>query len=441
MTPGLFKPHLSLRQIVQMNVGFFGLQFSFGLQQSNMGPIYSYLGADEASLPLLALAGPMTGLLVQPIIGAMSDRTASRWGRRTPFFLIGAILCSLSLLAMPYSAALWMAASLLWVLDAANNVTMEPYRAYVSDRLDPRQHSLGYLTQSAFTGLAQTLSYLAPSLLVWFGMNKDAMDGNHIPVITKLSFLTGAVLSIATIAYSIWRVPELPLTPAQRAEIEAKHSGAAATLREIWDAIVEMPTAMRQMAVMKLFQWYGMVCYWQYISYAIARALFDTSDPTSTGFRDAVLVNGQIGGFYNAVAFLAAFALVPFARRFGAQKMHAACLTAAGLGMLAIPGIHQKAWLFVPMIGVGLGWASIMGNPYVMLARSIPPERTGVYMGIFNMFIVIPMLIQSVTLPLYYQRWLGGDARNVIMLAGALLICAALATLFVRLPAQAPEHA
>ena len=439
--PGQRKPHLSLRQIVQMNVGFLGLQFSFGLQQANMSPIYSYLGADEAALPLLSLAGPMTGLLVQPIIGAMSDRTASRYGRRTPYFLIGAILCSLSLLAMPYSSALWMAASLLWILDAANNVTMEPYRAYISDRLDPKQHALGYLTQSAFTGLAQTLSYLAPSLLVWAGMNKDLVDANNIPIITKISFLIGAVLSIATIAYSIWRVPELPLTPAQRAEIQAKKQGVGATLREIWDAIVEMPTAMRQMAVMKLFQWYGMVCYWQYITYSIARSLFDTSDPTSTGFRDAVLTNGQIGGFYNAMAFVAAFALVPFTRRFGAQTMHAVCLTAAGLGMLAIPGITHKAWLFVPMIGVGLGWASIMGNPYVMLARSIPPERTGVYMGIFNMFIVIPMLIQSVTLPLYYKSWLGGDARNVILLAGALLICAALATLFVKLPETAPETA
>ena len=441
MTTGPTKPHLSLRQIVQMNVGFLGLQFSFGLQQSNMSPIYSYLGADEAALPLLSLAGPMTGLLVQPIIGAMSDRTASRYGRRKPYFLIGAILCSLSLLAMPYSSALWMAASLLWILDAANNVTMEPYRAYVSDRLDEKQHALGYLTQSAFTGLAQTLSYLAPSLLVWAGMNKDLVDANNIPIITKVSFLIGAVLSVCTIAYSIWRVPELPLTAAQRHEIEAKRPGVAATLREIWDAVVEMPSAMRQMAVMKLFQWYGMVCYWQYITYSIAKSLFNTSDPTSTGFRDAVLTNGQIGGFYNAMAFLAAFALVPFAKRFGAQKMHAACLTAAGLGMLAIPGINSKAWLFIPMVGVGLGWASIMGNPYVMLARSIPPERTGVYMGIFNMFIVIPMLIQSVTLPLYYKPLLGGDARNVILLAGTLLICAAVATLFVKVPENAPDRA
>ena len=435
------RPALSLVQIIQMNVGFLGLQFSFGLQQSNMSPIYSYLGADEAALPLLSLAGPMTGLLVQPIIGAMSDRTASRWGRRTPYFLIGAILCSLALLAMPHSSALWMAASLLWILDAANNVTMEPYRAYVSDRLPPHQHPQGYLTQSAFTGLAQTLSYMAPTLLVWMGMNKDAIGGNHIPQITQVAFIIGALLSASTIAYSIWRVPELPLTPQQRSEIESKAKGVGATLREIWDAIVEMPTAMRQLAVMKLFQWYAMVCYWQYVVYSIGRSLYDTSDPTSAGFRDAVLDNGQLGGFYNAVAFVAAFAMVPFTRRFGAGRMHAFCLTMAGIGMIAIPSLHSKALLFIPMIGVGLGWASIMGNPYVMLARSIPPERTGVYMGIFNMFIVIPMLIQSVTLPLYYRAWLGGDPRNVLILAGVLLIAAAVATLFVKVPEHAPEHA
>ena len=433
------KPQLSLAQIVHMNLGFLGLQFSFGLQQSNMGPIYSYLGADEASLPLLALAGPMTGLLVQPIVGAMSDRTVSRWGRRTPYFLIGALLCSLSLLAMPYSPVLWVAVMLLWILDAANNITMEPYRAFVSDRLNTRQLPLGYLTQSAFTGLAQTLSYLAPSILVFIGMNRNAVDANNIPVITKFAFIVGAILSLSSIVWSVWRVRELPLSNTQLAEMRAQPHSFGATLLEIKNAVVEMPMAMRQLAVMKLFQWYGMVCYWQYVSYAIARSLFNTTDPHSEGFREAVLVNGQVGGFYNFVAFIAALALVPFARRFGPKRMHAVCLTAAGLSMISIPGIHDKALLFLPMIGIGLGWASIMGNPYVMLANSIPAKRTGVYMGIFNMFIVIPMLIQSVTLPLIYKSWLGGDSRNVVALAGFLLLAAALATLFVKVPDTAPD--
>ena len=434
MTVGSDKPLLSPRQIVQMNVGFLGLQFSFGLQQANMSPIYAYLGADEASLPLLYLAGPVTGLLVQPIVGAMSDRTLSRYGRRTPYFLIGAILCSLSLFAMPYSSALWMAASLLWIMDAANNITMEPYRAYVGDRLRTEQHPQGFLTQSAFTGLAQTLSYLAPSILVWMGMNRDAVDANGIPEITRIAFIIGGVLSFVTILYSVMTVRELPLTPQQEAEIRAKPRGLGATFVEIKDAFVEMPQAMRQLWWMKLFQWYGMICYWQYVVHALARSLFDTADSSSAGFREAALVNGQIGGFYNLIACVAAFAMVPFTHRYGAGKVHAFCLVAGGVGMLVLPGLQDRWWIFLPMVGVGLAWGSIMGNPYVMLAKSIPPERTGVYMGIFNMFIVVPMLIQSFTLPLFYKSWLGGDPRNVVMLGGALLICAAVATLLVKVP-------
>ena len=426
------KPHLSFWQIVNMNVGFFGIQFSFGLQQSNMSPIYQYLGADEASLPLLWLAGPMTGLLVQPIIGAMSDRTASRWGRRTPYFLIGAILCSLGLLFMPFSPTLWFAAGLLWILDAANNVTMEPYRAYVSDRLEREQHSLGFLTQSAFTGLAQTLAYLAPTLLVLLGMNKDAVNANNIPQITVTAFMIGALFSFTTVYWSVKKVPELPLTDEEKREMLARPTGATATLKDIAVAFKEMPATMRRLWWMALFQWYGMMCYWIYIVPSLARTMFDTADPTSVGFRDAGLLNGQIGGFYNFVAFIAAFAMVPFTRRFGAKPVHAVCLTLAGLGMWCIPAVQSKAWLFVPMIGVGLAWASIMGNPYVLLAGSIPPERAGVYMGIFNMFIVIPMLIQMVTLPLFYKSLLGGQPDNVIRLAGALLVVAAVCVLFVR---------
>jgi len=427
-------PHLSIWQIVQMNIGFLGLQFSFGLQQSSMGPIYSYLGANEAELPLLSLAGPVTGLLVQPIVGAMSDRCTSRYGRRTPFFLMGAILCSLSLFAMPYSQALWMAASLLWILDAANNVTMEPYRAYVGDRLPKDQHAHGFIIQSAFTGLAQTLAYLMPSLLVWFGMNKDAVGDNHIPQITLISFVIGAVISVTTIVWSIWRVPELQLSPEQKAKLSAQKQGLGATLREIWEAIKDMPVPMRQMAWMKLFQWMAMGWYWQYVAYSIARSLFGTNDPTSTGFRDAVLVNGEVGAFYNVVSFVSALLMVGYTKRFGAPKVHAVCLTLSGLGMWFLPQIDSYALLFLPAVGVGLGWASIMGNPYVMLARSVPPERTGVYMGIFNMFIVIPLLIGGGLLSLMYDTVFAGDPRHVLMTAGVLMFCAAIATLRVKVP-------
>jgi maltose/moltooligosaccharide transporter len=425
------KPQLSFWQIVNMNVGFFGIQFSFGLQQANMSPIYAYLGADGKNLPLLWLAGPVTGLLVQPIVGALSDRTGSRHGRRTPYFLFGAILCSLGLLVMPFSPALWFAAGLLWILDAANNITMEPYRAYVSDRLNADQHAQGFLTQSAFTGLAQTLAYLAPSILVWLGMNKDAVGDNHIPQVTVAAFLIGALLSFTTVYWSVKKVPELPMSDAERAALNAQSRSAGAILAEIWDAVKTMPATMRRLWWMALFQWYGMMCYWIYIVPALARTIFDTSDPTSAGFRDAGLLNGQIGGFYNFVAFLAAFAMVPFTRRFGARGMHALCLAAAAVGLWMLPSISERWLLFVPMLGVGLAWASIMGNPYVLLAGSIPPERAGVYMGIFNMFIVIPMIIQMLTLPLIYEPLLDGRPENVIRLAGVLLACAALAVLRV----------
>ena len=434
MTPELVdKPRLTLGGIVSMNLGFLGLQFSFGLQQSNMGPIYRYLGADEATLPLLWLAGPMTGLLIQPLVGAMSDRTVSRLGRRTPYFLVGAILCSMCLLAMPYSRALWVAASLLWVLDAANNVTMEPYRAYVSDRLAPGQLSLGFLTQSAFTGLAQTLSYLAPSLLVWAGISADALDANGIPVVTRIAFVAGAVISLSTILWSVVRVRELPLTRAQTADIARAPLSTRQTFDDLRAAIVEMPPPMRQLAIAMMFQWYAMFAYWQYIAFAIGRTLFHTADAASTAFRAAVLVAGQVGAFYNFVAFIAALGMIPFARRFGARPVHAVCLVASGSAMLAIPACTSEAALFVPMIGIGLGWAGMMGAPYIMLANAIPPARTGIYMGIFNMFIVIPMLIESVTMPLLYPL-LGHDPRNVLVVTGIMMLAAAAATLAVRAP-------
>jgi maltose/moltooligosaccharide transporter len=243
-TRGAARPWLTFGQIVNMNVGFFGIQYSFGLQQGNMSPIYKYLGADEASLPLLWLAGPMTGLLVQPIVGALSDRTLSPRGRRTPYFLVGAVLCSLALLAMPYSPALWAAAGLLWILDAGNNVTMEPYRAFVSDRLDPAQHSIGFLTQSAFTGLGQTLSYLTPSLLVLLGMSRDAVNGRGIPYVTVGAFLIGAVFSISSIWWTVRTTPELPLAPDEYARIAALPRGMGSALREVREAVREMPSTM-----------------------------------------------------------------------------------------------------------------------------------------------------------------------------------------------------
>jgi maltose/moltooligosaccharide transporter len=330
-----------------------------------------------------------------------------------------------------------MAAGLLWILDAANNVTMEPYRAFVSDQLDPSQHAVGFLIQSAFTGLSQTLAYLTPSLLVLLGMNVAARNAHGIPYVVVTAFVIGAIFSVVSIGWSTLTTRELPLSDEERQRMRAAPRSLSATLGEISDAVRQMPSTMRQLAVMMLFQWYAMFCYWEYVPLSLARTLFGGTDSSSAGFSQAVLLNGQIGGFYNFIAFLSAFAMIPLARRIGPQRLHAACLMLGGAGLLALPLIHSKLLLFVPMIGLGLSWASMMGNPYAMLAGSIPPERAGVYMGLFNIFIVAPMLLQIVTIPLLYHRVLADNPENVIRLAGAGLLIAAIMVLRVRM--EAPE--
>ena len=426
------RPRLSLLRILEMNLGFLGLQFSFGLQQANMGPIWGYLGAKEADFSWLGIAGPLTGLIVQPIIGVMSDRTGHRWGRRTPYFLIGAVMCSLGLFLMPLSNTVLMAFSLMFLLDVGNNVTMEPYRAYVNDRLDPDQRGWGFLSQSAFTGLAQTLAYLAPSILVGLGISQTAAVRGTIPQFVVISFWIGAFLSIGTIIWSMLRVPELPLSQKEKARIAALPKGVSATFAEISGAVKDMPQQMRTMAWMSLFQWYAMCGLWGYATNSVARSAFHTADNQSTEFQLAQLLYGKVGALYNFVAFLTAFMMPVLAKRFGAARLHAACLVCLALGLLALPMIENKALIFLPALGLGIGWASIMGNPYIVLANSIPPERTGVYMGLFNVMICAPMLIYAATMRVIYEPLLGGDPRNVLRLSGVLMLCAAIAVWRVR---------
>lgn len=426
------KIKLSFWQIINMNFGFFGLQYSFGLQQANMSPIYSYLGAEESKLPYLWLAGPITGLLIQPIVGALSDKTVTKWGRRRPYFLIGAIFCSICLFIMPYSSSVWMAASVLWILDAANNITQEPYRAFVSDKLRSEQHAMGFLTQSAFTGLGQTLSYLTPTLLIFFGISKMAANDNGIPITTMIAFVIGSVVSIGSILWTLKTTKEIPLTQEEKEEIKASPIGVKSTFIDIWGAVKEMPLAMRQMIPMMFFTWYAMFIYWIYIAKTLSRSVFGATASSTEGFRDADILSGQIGAFYNFIAFVSAFGLAWLAKRYGAKHIHAVCLALAGIGLFVLPYISSPTLVFLPMIGMGLSWASMMGNPYVILAGSIPEKRTGVYMGIFNMFIVIPMLLQNITMPLYYESWLGNNPINAMKLAGVMLLLGAVSTLFIR---------
>jgi len=447
MHMNLHKPALSFWQIINMNVGFFGIQYSFGLQQTAINPLYTFLHANPEDLPLLNLAGPMTGLLVQPIIGAMSDKTwHPRWGRRKPYFLVGAIMCSLALFAFPFSKALWMAVGLLWILDAGNNTAMEPYRAFIADKLPPHQRAMGFLTQSFFTGLGITLANLSlfvfQKLISGETVTSDGRSG--IPYWVFGSFFVGAVCSIGTVLWSTAKTPEIPPSPAELASLKADKGGFLSPFREIFSAIRDMPPLLWQLALVYLFQWYAMFCYWQYVSHSIASSVWNTSASADPGrYEEAVGWTGLVNGFYNIVTFLSAFALVGLARRYSAKRVHAASLLMASLSLYLLPGISDRYLLFLPMVGFGIAWASMMGVPYIMVVNAIPKERYGVYMGIVNMMIVIPMIIQTLTFGKIYEHVLGAEPGNVMYFASALLFLASLATLRMRVPevAEAVEPA
>lgn len=447
------KAKLNFWQIWNMNFGFFGIQFSFGLQQSNMSAIYKYLGADEATLPMLWLAGPVTGLLIQPIVGAISDGTWSpKFGRRKPFFLIGALISSLALILMPFSNTIFMAASLLWILDAANNLAMEPYRAFVADKLDEKQQSLGFLMQSFFTGLGITLANFTPAILVSIGILAltDKLE-NGIPTYTYWAFFIGAVASIVSVLVSILTTKEYPPSTIELDIIEQKKKQSI--FKTVWVDIVEafitMPTPMKQLIPVKFFTWYAMFCYWQYITSTLSITLFGTSDQASEGFSKAQLLTGSLNGTYNIICFLVAFLMVPLAMKIGAKGVHMIALLIGGIGLLSIPFLNdtdilfflynpfgdslEVTTIFLYSFGLGIAWASMMAMPYQLLASSIPKEKTGIYMGIFNMFIVIPMGIQVITMQYFVYDLLGNNPVNVINLAGVFLIIAAVLTMFIKI--------
>jgi maltose/moltooligosaccharide transporter len=424
------KPLMDTRQVLLMNLGFFGIQYSFGMQQTAINPIFQFIGADAHDLPILNLAGPITGLLIQPIIGALSDRTWSeRWGRRKPFFLIGAVGCSICLFLFPFVSALWMAVLLLWLLDASNNTAMEPYRAFIADKLPPSQLGKGFLAQSFFTGLGITLANI--SLFVFQNLIEGA-TATGIPYWVVGSFMLGAVCSIGSVLISVLSTPEIPPTESEFKAMREQKGSAFGFVREIWDAIVAMPVELRKLGLVYLFQWYGMVCYWQFVALSLAQSVWGTIDPHSEGFKEAVGWTGLVNGWYNIVTFSVAFSLVAFARRRGAKFVHMASLLLAAAGLLILPHLTNKYLLFVPIVGLGIAWASIMGVPYIMAVRMIPPTRYGVYMGIINMMIVIPMLIHSITFGWVYSNVLGDNPNNAITFAGILLAVAAVAMLWIK---------
>ena len=444
------KKQLNFWQIITMNFGFFGVQFSFGLQQSNMSAIYKYLGAEESELPMLWLAGPVTGLVVQPIIGAISDGTWSpRFGRRKPFFLIGAIIASLALIVMPYSSSIWMAAGLLWILDAANNIALEPYRAFISDKLPEKQYSFGFLVQSFFTGLGTTLANFTPAILVSFGILAltDKME-NGIPVSTYWAFGIGAAASIITILITVFTTSEYPPSKEEMKLLESSRKKGNILLKTFNDIVVafkDMPLQMKQLIPVMFFPWFAMFCYWQYLTSALSLSLYNTLDQTTSYFNQAQLLTGNLNGTYNIVCFSIAFAMIPIAKKIGAKKLHFISLLIGGIGLICMPLLNDSNILFViPFgdgieisqiylfsFGLGITWASMMAMPYQMLAASIPSGKTGIYMGIFNMFIVIPMIIQIFSVQYFLYDLLGQNPINIIRLAGIFIILGGVFSLFV----------
>ncbi|AIY13095.1 MFS transporter [Cellulophaga baltica] len=429
------KPNLTFWQIFNMNVGFLGIQYSFGLQQTAINPIFLYLGAPEEMLPILNIAGPVTGLIVQPIIGAVSDKTwSAKWGRRKPFFLLGAILGSLCLFAFPLSPTLWFAVGLLWILDVGNNMAMEPYRAFVGDKLPEKQLSLGYQMQSLFVGGGILLATLSIVLFQqWFGGDVEVKGA--IPQWLYYSFFIGAVLSITTILWSVLKTPEIPPSEEEMKDINA-HKALSFLERvkmpfiEISKAIKEMPWFMWMLSIVYLFQWYALFVYWQFIT-----PLFRTT--MGYDISTAASQSAKMSLTYNIVTAVVALVLVPLTLKFGGKKVYALSLFGTGMALFAIPYISDPILVLIPMVLFGIGWAAMMGIPYTMVSKIVPQDRRGVYMGILNMMIVIPMGIQTVTFGPIFKNLLGGSAVNAILFGGVLFILAGVFAFRLKVPKTA----
>ncbi len=478
------KPRLTFWQIWNMSFGFLGIQFGFGLQLANMSAIYTKLGASPDKLPLLWLAGPMTGLLVQPIIGSLSDRTWTWMGRRRPYFLVGAILSSLALWFMPDAPTLWAAAGMLWVLDASINVSMEPFRAFVADKLNLEQRTAGFVMQSFFIGCGAAVANALPSIFKAMGVIGNAPNG--VPLTVQYAFKLGAVVFLLAVLWTVLTTAEYPpedlavfreksRTPADfqmqpwflgvgalagvllgvcRGALVDHHLtplhlligavvgaavGAVLSGKEISAAVREMPSTMKQLAVVQFFTWMGLFCMWMFFGLATAQQVFGTIDAKSTAFDNGTAFGGQTFAIYSIVCFLVAFAIPPLAARIGRRTVHSVALLCGAVCLLATGSIHDRILWQCTMVGVGIAWASILSMPYAILSGSLPAARMGVYMGLFNFFIVIPEILASLALEPVVGKLFHNEPVKVVMLGGGCLLLAAVATRF--LVTDAPEPA
>jgi len=483
------KPTLSFWQIWNMCFGFLGIQFGFALQNANASRIFETLGAPMDAVPGLWIAAPLTGLLVQPIIGYLSDRTWTRWGRRRPYFMIGAVFTTLALLVMPNSPTLWIAAGTLWVLDASINVSMEPFRAFVGDKLAPRQRPTGYAMQSFFIGVGAIVASFLPFILAHFGVANTAPAG-EVPPTVRYAFYFGAVVLLASIAWTVFSTREYSpgeLASFDDAEPPAVHQAAPVAgpppmlqiggwialglalaaaiawrngdkmlyvlaglciayglllgvarvlpgphmLATIVDDLRSMPRTMRRLAWVQFFSWFALFAMWIYTTAAVAGTHFGSTDAKSAAYNEGANWVGVLFGAYNGFAALAALLIPVMVRLMGLRMSHLVNLWLGGLGLISLMLIDDPKWLLLSMVGVGFAWASILSLPYALLSDSVPAAKMGVYMGLFNFFIVIPQLVAASALGFMLRLWLGGNPMHVLALGGVSLLIAGLCVLRV----------
>ncbi len=418
------RSRMNTLQLWNMSFGFFGIQFGWGLQMANMSAIYEYLGAGADEIPFLWLAAPLTGFLIQPLIGYMSDRTWTRLGRRRPYFTAGAILSSAALVLMPNSKSLWFAAVLLWVLDASINISMEPFRALVADLLPDEQRTQGFAMQSVCIGLGAVLASALPFVLRSQMNVTEEIASHAIPSTIKLSFYVGAIVFLASVMWTVFTTKEH--APENQDPIKPQETPSLAhRARELLRIFAHMPLVMRQLAWVQICTWMGLFCMWIYFGPAIARAVFGAQSETSPEYSQGIEWGGVCFAVYSAVCFVFAFALPTLARTLGRRGTHALCLVFGGVALLSLKFIHSPWMLFLPMTGVGIAWSSILSMPYAMLTPTLPSDKIGVYMGIFNLFIVLPEIAASLLLGSIMKHCLHNDRLAAVILGGCFLLLAA----------------
>ena len=421
------KPRLSFWQIWNMCFGFFGIQFGWSLQMGNMSAIYEYLGAEPDQIPGLWLAAPMTGLLVQPIIGYMSDRTwHPKLGRRRPYFLVGAILSSIALFFMPNSPTVWMAAGLLWILDSCINISMEPFRAFVADNLNDDQRSFGFSMQSMFIGLASFIAgYLPLKLVDWFGLSRDKMGG-AIPQNIVWSFYIGAAVFLIAVLYTVFSSKEYP--PADldwKSKVKESNKGFGAGFKEITSSIINMPDEMKRISVVQFLTWPGLFLMWFYYSTGVATDIFGGDAKTNSDvFTRGLEHANTTSAILNLVTFGFSFFIPSIVKILGKKWTHSICLLIGGIGLISVNYISNPQLLFVSMGMVGIAWASILSMPYSILSAHLPEDKMGIYMGIFNFFIVLPEIIASLFFGKIMSNYLGNDRLLAVQIGGILLCIA-----------------